>query len=120
MENARFSPRIRQHRSAMRTYLAIGGLVAAGFDASGAYLLTVTHSGRGVFSTGTWERVARDYTIVYPESGASVGIGPIGGQTIHVTEMDFQKGAMRLTSSDSRITLDCESSGIAVEVRQQQ
>ena len=33
----------------MKTYLHIGGLVAAGFDPSGAYLLTITHSGRGVF-----------------------------------------------------------------------
>ena len=102
----------------MRSYLTIGGLVAAGFDASGAYLLKVTHSGCGVYSTHTWERVARDYTIAYPTAGASVGIGPIAGKTIFVNEIDFQKGIMRLTSRDSRITLNCESSGIEVEVRQ--
>ena len=99
----------------MRTYLTIGGLVAAGFDTSGAYLLTITHSGRGVFSTSTWERVARDHTIAYPEAGTSVGIGPIDGQTVFVTEMDFEKGTMRLTSSDNRIILNYDSSGIAVE-----
>jgi len=38
----------------------IGGLVAGGFDSAGEYLLTVSHSGRGVFSTATRERVARD------------------------------------------------------------
>lgn len=90
--------------------------MAAGFDASGAYLLTITHSGRGVFSTSTWERVARDTSLAYPEAGTGTGIGPIAGQTIPVTEMDYQRGAMRLTSPDGRITLDCESSGIAVEV----
>ena len=100
----------------MRTYLAIGGLVAAGFDASGSYLLALTHSGRGVFSTSTWKRVARDFTLAYPEAGTGIGIGPIVGQTIPVTEMDFQKGVMRLTSTDGKITLDCESSGISVEV----
>jgi hypothetical protein len=99
----------------MKTYLHIGGLVAAGFDASGYYLLAITHSGRGIFSTSTWERVARDYTLAYPENGYAVGFGPIADQAVPVTEMDFQKGAMRLTSSDGRITLDCESSGIAVE-----
>jgi hypothetical protein len=100
----------------MRTYLIIGGLVAAGFDKSGDYLLTVTHSGRGVFSTRTWERVTRDYTSSYPENGAISGIGPISDQTIRRSERDHEKGAMRLTSPDGKITLDCESSGIAVEV----
>lgn len=99
----------------MRTFLTIGGLVAAGFDASGEYLLTVTHSGRGVFSTKTWERVARDYTVVYPDKGTSIGIGPISGQTIPVVEMNYQTGTMRLTSSDGKIVLACESSGISVE-----
>jgi hypothetical protein len=100
----------------MKTYLHIGGLVAAGFDASGVYLLTITHSGRGVFSTSTWERVARDYELAYPEAGLGIGIGPIAGQTIPVTQMDYLKGEMRLTSADGRITLDCERSGIAVAV----
>jgi hypothetical protein len=43
----------------MPKHLFIGGLVAADFDSTGAYLLTVSHSGRGVFSTDSWERVAR-------------------------------------------------------------
>ena len=100
----------------MKTYLHIGGLVAAGFDATGAYLLTITHSGRGVFSTSDWQRVARDYRLAYPEAGTGVGIGPIDGQTIPVTEMNFETGAMCLTSQDGKIVLNCESSHIAVEV----
>jgi hypothetical protein len=48
-----------------------------GFDASGEYLLTISHSGRGVFSTRTWERVSRDPELVYPEGGFGLGIGPI-------------------------------------------
>jgi hypothetical protein len=99
----------------MTTYLHIGGLIAAGFDPSGSYLLTVTHSGRGVFSTRTWERVARDYDLAYPENGKSIGIGPIDGQTIHVTEMNFETELFAVTSPDGRIRLHCESSGIAVE-----
>ena len=90
--------------------------MAAGFDASGAYLLTISHSGRAIFSTSSWERRARDYTFAYPEGGSGVGIGPIAGQIVPVTGMDYEKGAMRLTSRDGRITLNCESSGISVEV----
>jgi hypothetical protein len=100
----------------MKRFIAIGGLVAAGFDSSGAYLLTVTHSGRGVFATATWERVARDYDLSYPTDGMTTGIGPIDGQAIPVTEMDFQKGSMRLTTSNGKMTINCESSGILVEV----
>lgn len=100
----------------METSIPIGGLVAAGFDASGAYLLTVTHSGRGVFSTETWIRVARDYEVIYPDDGKCPGIGPIDREIISVTEMDFEKGVMRLKSSDGRISLECDSSVINVEV----
>ncbi|MEX0726212.1 MAG: hypothetical protein WD065_08085 [Planctomycetaceae bacterium] len=74
---------IRQ--SSMTKHLFIGGLVAAGFDASGAYLLTVSHSGRGVFETTTWERVARDIHLAYPENGRAIGIGPIDGVSIPVS-----------------------------------
>jgi hypothetical protein len=98
----------------MRTYLHVGGLVAAGFDTSGEYLLTITHSGRGVFSTRTWERLARNTDLAYPEGGIGVGIGPIDGQLIPVTEMNYDTGGMRVESSDGRIILECESSGIGV------
>lgn len=100
----------------MKHHLLVGGLVAVGFDVSVEFLLTITHSGRGVFSTRTWERVARDTELAYPEHGIGIGIGPIDGQAIPVTEMDFDKGEMRVVSPDGRIVLECESSGIAVSV----
>jgi hypothetical protein len=100
----------------MKRYLHIGGLVAAGFNPSGEYLLTITHSGRGVFSTQTWERVARNTELAYPEAGVGVGIGPIDGQAIPVTAMDFDSGEMHLVSPDGRIFLECESSGITVTI----
>jgi hypothetical protein len=98
----------------MKTYLLVGGLVAAGFDPSGAYLLTISHSGRGVFSTRTWQRVARDYELAYPDLGVGIGIGPIEGQRIPITQMNFETGIMQLSSADDRIVLRCDSSGITV------
>ncbi|HEV3444172.1 MAG TPA: hypothetical protein VG099_05980, partial [Gemmataceae bacterium] len=72
--------------------------------------------GRGVFSTQTWERVARSTALAYPGGGIGVGIGPIDRHAIPVTEMDFDSGKMHLVSPDGRIVLECESSGIAVAV----
>ena len=99
----------------MKTYLFVGGLVAAGFDSSGEFLLTISHSGRGVFSTRTWKRVARNFDLAYPNNGKGIGIGPIEGQTIAVTQMNFELGKMQLRNADDTIILKCESSGIAVE-----
>ena len=101
----------------MKIHLNIGGLVAAGFDATGAYLLTVSHSGRGVFLTATLERVARDYSVVYPEDGTSIGIGPIDGQVIPVTELNQPTGRMQLKSPDGKLALHYESGCITVESR---
>ena len=100
----------------MTTSIPIGGLIAVGFDATGDYLLTVSYSGRGVFSTQTWQRVARDHGVIYPEGGKCLGIGPIDGRAISVTEMDFEKGAMQLKSPDGRVMLECESSVINVRM----
>ena len=98
----------------MEICIPIGGLVTAGFDPGGKYLLTISHFGRGVFSTESWLRVARDYGLAYPENGNGVGIGPIEGQVIPVTEMDYASGTMQLQSPDGRIRLKCESSEIVV------
>ncbi|HET6572477.1 MAG TPA: hypothetical protein VFG68_02660 [Fimbriiglobus sp.] len=98
----------------MERYLHIGGVVAVGFDPAGEYLLVITHSGRGVFSTRTWERVARSTELAYPMGGVGIGIGPIDGHAVPVTEMDYESGHMRVASPDGRIVLECESSGIAV------
>ena len=97
----------------MKTYLFVGGLVALGFDRTGSYLLTVSHSGRGVFRMPTWERVARDYELSYPENGVSVGIGPIEGELVPVAELDSNR-PLEICSPDGRFVLVCESSAIEV------
>ena len=98
----------------MTRYLHLGGLVAVGFDKSGEYLLVVSHSGRGVFATRNWARVARDAELAYPEHGIAVGIGPIQGQLVPVTEFNSESGMTRVVRSDGLIFLDCESCGIAI------
>lgn len=97
---------------AMKRILFVGGLVAAGFDASGKFLLTVSHSGRGVFAVGTWERIARDLELAYPQDGHVMGIGPIEGQRIEVKE-DYE-GALRLTSPDGRFDLSYADGTITI------
>ena len=96
-------------------YLFVGGLVAMGFDETGAYLLTVTHSGRGVFDTRTWERVARDKQFAYPEEQMAEGIGPLDGQRIPVLERDETKERIEINSPDGRFRLIGESDGITIE-----
>lgn len=94
-------------------YLMVGGLVGVGFDKSGAYLLTVSHSGRGVFSTTTWQKVARDYARAYPKEGKAFGIGPISGEEIAVAELDSDHD-IAVASPDGRLLLKCTSSDIEV------
>lgn len=95
-------------------YIAVGGLIAAGFDASGRYLLVVSHAGRGVFSTDSWERVARNSEVCYPKDGFSVGIGPIDGISIQTKEIDYESGVLRLHSEDRLITLDYDSGTLSI------
>ena len=85
--------------------LNIGGLVGLGFDSSGEFMLTVSHSGRGVYSTRTWERVSRDPRTVYPENGYSVGIGPIDGEMIPITEKNYDTEELQIATSDGRFEL---------------
>jgi hypothetical protein len=87
-----------------------------GFDPSGEYLLTISHSGRGVFSTRTWDRVARDATLAYPENGLGVGIGPIAGISIKVTEMDYDTEELAITSPDGSLSLTYDSGTITVMI----
>jgi hypothetical protein len=94
--------------------LHIGGVVAVGFDPACEYLLVITHSGRGVFSTRTWERVARSNELAYPVGGLGKGIGPLNGRSIPVAEMDYETGHMWVVSPNECIVLECESSGIGV------
>lgn len=85
-----------------------------GFDASGRYLLTVSHSGRGVYSADTWERVARDPALAYPTEGKAIGIGPIEGHIIAVLERDERRDRIELYSLDGRQHLVGESDGITI------
>src|SRR5262245_21419165 len=98
----------------MPKHLFIGGLVAAGFDSSGQYLLTVSHSGRGVFSTATWERVARDTALAYPEVGVAVGNGPLDGVSVPVREIDYATGLLRFASPDGRLSFDYEDGTLTI------
>ena len=88
-----------------------------GFDPSGKFLLTVTHSGRGVFAVGTWEKVARDSRLAYPDGGKAIGIGPIDGQMIDVQERDERREQIVMQSPDGRFQLLGESEGITVSER---
>jgi hypothetical protein len=99
-------------------YLNVGGVVAMGFDPNGDYLLVVSHAGRGVFSTKTWERVARNRDFAYPASGHGIGIGPIDGVSIEVTVMDFETDQLQVTTPDGRTRLDYESGTITVSAIQ--
>jgi hypothetical protein len=95
-------------------HLLVGGLVAMGFDVTGNFLLTVSHSGRGVFSTGTWERVARDTQLAYPSGARAIGIGPLEGQVIAVMERDETRDRIELRSPDGKHLLIGESDGITI------
>lgn len=95
-------------------HLFVGGLVAMGFDATGRFLLTVSHSGRGVFAVGTWERVAHDAELAYPDAGKAVGIGPIHGQVIEVLERDERREQIAMQSPEGRYHLLGESNGITI------
>src|SRR5687768_10562919 len=94
--------------------LHVGGLVAVGVDPSGQYLLTVSHSGRGVFDTQTWQRVTRDNELAYPIDGRAIGIGPLSDQRIPVAEIDYDTSTMngaivdnfRISYKDGVVTVE--------------
>lgn len=90
-----------------------------GFDRSGDYLLTISHSGSDVFSTRTWERIARDTRPAYPESIYGVGIGPIDGVRIPVTEMNYDIEELILISPDRSTSLVYDSGTITVVERKE-
>jgi hypothetical protein len=95
-------------------HLFVGGLVAMGFDASGKFLLTVSHSGRGLFSTDSWQRVARDTQLAYPKDGKALGIGPTEGEAITVLERDERRDRIEIQSPDGKHRLVGESDGITI------
>lgn len=98
----------------MKRYLFVGGLVAAGFDPSGQYLLTVSHAGRGVFSLGSWERVARDSELAYPEDGYAVGIGPMESLVVPINELNYDTGELHFVSPDGKYQFNYEGGTITI------
>jgi len=96
------------------THLLVGGLVAMGFDPSGKFLLTVSHSGRGLFAVGTWERIARDPAVLYPTQSAIQGIGPLAGVSVSLHERNERIEQIVIRSPDGRFELLGESDGITV------
>ena len=98
----------------MKKHLFIGGLVAAGFDPTGAYLLAVSHSGRGVFETTSWVRVARDSNLAYPKNGYAIGIGPIDGVTILVSEIDYNTGQLQFSSPDGKWSFEYDEGTLTI------
>jgi hypothetical protein len=98
----------------LAVHFFVGGLIAAGFDPSGEYLLTVSHDGRGVFAARGWQRVARDRRPAYPEDGHVIGIGPIDGLPIPVTEMNYDTEELMWLSPDGTLEFVYDSGTITV------
>jgi hypothetical protein len=67
--------------------LLVGGLIAAGFDRAGRYLLLCSHAGRGLYDSFTGELTARDkresYSIDFSQLEAE-GIGECAGTPIRI------------------------------------
>jgi len=101
--------------SAMQKTFWIGGMVAGGFDVSGRYLLTVSHSGRGLYETSTWEKIVRDYDEAYPENGCVLGIGPMADELIPVTEMDYDTGIIAFINADDTLRVHYSEGTMTVE-----
>lgn len=95
-------------------FLMVGGLVALGFDTSSRFLLVISHAGRGVYATGTWERVARDATVIYPNGDRVRGIGPIAGQDIAVVARDDAHERIELRSPDGQFFVIGEADGVTI------
>ncbi len=88
--------------------------MAIGFSKDGKYLLTLSHSGRGLYMTQTWERIARCPQTVYPTDGKIPGIGPLDGQMIEVKERNEFNEKIEIVSPDGMIQLIGESDGITI------
>ncbi len=96
----------------METIFA-GGVVAIGVDSSSEWLIVVSHSGRGVFSLKTGERIARDPNSTYPNDGRIQGIGPISSQTILVKE-EYSEKEIILFSPNGRYKIVATSDHIEI------
>ena len=96
-------------------FLNIGGLVALGFDPTGEFMLTITHSGRGVFRVGTWERVARDIEMAYPDAGFGIGIGPIADLRIPIVSINYDTGELDAQTPDLAYNLHYAEGSVLIQ-----
>ena len=64
----------------------VGGTTCVGFSADGVHLMSVSHSGRGVFHIASGKRVARDNEDFgsWHRDVEVDGIGPLKGQVVPV------------------------------------
>jgi hypothetical protein len=106
---------IKCYAEDMKTQIAIGGMIAGGFDSTGRYLIMVSHSGRGVFDTETWQRVARDPQSIYPEKGAIGGIGPLAGMRIPIHEINYDTATLAFTSPDGLTSVSYSEGTMTIE-----
>ena len=98
-----------------KQFLHIGGVVALGFDPTGEFMLIITHSGRGVFRVGTWERLARDVALAYPANGFGIGIGPIADLRIPVISLDYARGELNARTPDLAFKIHYAEGTITIE-----
>ena len=106
--------RVREYWFMCLATLHVGGVVAIGFDPTGRYALVVSHSGRGVFDTTTWQRVARDSALAYPENGEADGIGPLAGKRLKVSEISYDTGTLNVVSPNGDFAMSYSEGTIEV------
>ncbi|WMS87387.1 hypothetical protein [Pleionea litopenaei] len=82
--------------------VAMGSVIAIGFDSNMEYLLVVSRSGRYVYTLDTLDRVTRDYSMALPVKGCIEGVGPLSGQSIQVTEVSSTARELQLRSADEK------------------
>ena len=94
--------------------LHIGGLFAIGFDELCKYMITVSHSGRGVYEVEGWNKVARDLTVVYPMNGEIRGIGPLENIIIKVQGKDCDADKLSGKSPDGKYIFEYDDGILAI------
>ena len=58
--------------------------------------------------------MARDSTLAYPTDGLAVGIGPIEGLSVPITEIDYDTGVLRFSSPDGINSFEYDSGTLTV------
>jgi len=92
----------RSVRESNSMSVAMGSVIAIGFDSNIKYLLVVSRSGRYVYTLDTLDRVTRDYSSALPNKGCIEGVGPLSGQSIKVTELTSSSRELQLRSADEK------------------